>query len=51
MAGYSGVNTQGVESLNNGLKREIKKRKGVRTLDRQKILSECVWRWNNKRDL
>lgn len=42
------VHTQHVESFNNYLKVEIKKRKGVKTIDRKKFLSEMIWLWNNK---
>lgn len=45
------VNTQAVESFNNVLKYEIKKRKGIRTCDRGKFLVEMVWKWNNKNNL
>lgn len=47
----NGVNTQAVESFNNVLKYEIKKRKGIRTCDRGKFLVEMVWKWNNKNKL
>lgn len=47
----SGVHTQHVESFNNVLKIEIKKRKGVLTCERSEFLSEMVWKWNNKKDL
>jgi transposase-like protein len=37
-----GVYTQAVESFNNMIKHEIKKRKGVRTADREMFLAELT---------
>ena len=45
------VHTQHVESFNNCLKYEIKKRKGVKTINRAAFLSEQVWKWNNKTNM
>jgi hypothetical protein len=45
------VHTQNVESFNNYLKHEIKKRKGVRTCDQEEFLVEMVWFWNNKQKI
>lgn len=45
------VNTQGVESFNNVIKIEIKKRKGVKTYQRGDLLVEIIWKWNNKYEL
>ncbi len=45
------VNTQTVESFNNGIKMEIKKRKGVRTEKRQQFLNEYCFVFNNKTNL
>lgn len=44
----TGVHTQHVESLNNCIKQEIKKQKGVSTSSRQKFLNEFCWFFNNK---
>lgn len=44
----SGTNTQAVESFNNALKLEIKRRKGIKTELRQAFLDEFVWLFNNK---
>ncbi|KCZ81046.1 hypothetical protein H312_01532, partial [Anncaliia algerae PRA339] len=46
-----GTHTQNVESINNCLKYEIKKRKGVQTGLRKRFLAEFIWNWNNKSDL
>lgn len=46
--GLTGAQTQAVESFNNLLKAEIKKRKGVRTNDRADFLVEFVWKFNNR---
>lgn len=46
--GETGVNTQGVESFNNIIKCEIKKRKGVHTIDRTEFLVEMCWFFNNR---
>lgn len=43
-----GVNTQAVESFNNILKIEIKKRKGVLTEKREDLLKEVCFYFNNK---
>lgn len=45
------VHIQNVENFNNYIKHEIKKRKGVRTVERAEFLVEMVWCWNNKFDL
>lgn len=45
----NGVHTQNIESFNNFLKHEIKKRKGVRTVDREEFCDEVTWLWNNKK--
>jgi hypothetical protein len=42
------VNTQAVESFNNALKLEIKRRKGIKTNDREKFLVEFCFYWNNR---
>jgi transposase-like protein len=47
----TGVNTQAVESFNNSLKLEIKKRKGVFTVKRDEFLAEFCFLFNNKNDL
>jgi transposase-like protein len=47
----TGVHTQHVESFNNCLKVEIKKRMGVLTSYRNEFLTEFIWRWNNKTGL
>ncbi|KCZ81222.1 hypothetical protein H312_01368, partial [Anncaliia algerae PRA339] len=47
----SGVNTQAVESFNNCLKLEIKKRKGVKTSNRAIFLKEFLFIFNNKKNL
>lgn len=44
----SGVNTQSVESFNNFIKLEIKKRKGVKTSFRNRFLAEVSFYFNNK---
>lgn len=44
----TGVNTQAVESFNNIIKYEIKKRKGVKTNERAEFLKEICWLYNNK---
>lgn len=44
----NGVNTQSVESFNNFVKLEIKKRKGVKTCVRDKFLNEVCFYFNNK---
>jgi hypothetical protein len=43
----SGVNTQAVESFNNELNLEIKRRKGILTTKRPEFLIEFVWKFNN----
>lgn len=45
-----GVNTQAVESFNNCLKYEIKRRKGIITEKRENFLKEFCFYWNNKRN-
>lgn len=45
------VHTQAVESFNNCVKLEIKKRKGVWTTLRNEFLDEFTWCWNNKQNL
>ncbi|KCZ80795.1 hypothetical protein H312_01802 [Anncaliia algerae PRA339] len=45
------VNTQAVESFNNLIKLEIKKRKGVKTEDRESFLKEFLFLFNNKSNL
>ncbi|KCZ80226.1 hypothetical protein H312_02376 [Anncaliia algerae PRA339] len=44
----SGAHTQFVESFNNELKLDIKKRKGVETNLRSKFLEIFIWKFNNK---
>lgn len=44
----TGVNTQAVESFNNEIKLEIKRRKGIRIEKRQDFLHEFVWKFNNR---
>lgn len=44
----TGVNTQSVESFNNELNLEIKRRKGVKTEKRKDFLNEFVWKFNNR---
>ncbi|KCZ82445.1 hypothetical protein H312_00103, partial [Anncaliia algerae PRA339] len=46
----SKAHTQSVESFNNLIKYEIKKRKGIITNKRQRFLNELCWRFNNIRD-
>lgn len=46
----TGVNSQAVESFNNELKLEIKKRKGVETIKRDKFLIEFCFYFNNRND-
>lgn len=41
-------NTQVVESINNEIKLEIKRSKGILTSSRSLFLSEFIWMWNNK---
>lgn len=48
---FSGVHSQAVESFNNILKYEIKKRKGIRTVDREKFCKEMCFLFNNKNKL
>lgn len=43
----TGVNTQAVESFNNELNLEIKRRKGVATNLRSEFINEFVWKFNN----
>ncbi|KCZ73838.1 hypothetical protein H311_05202, partial [Anncaliia algerae PRA109] len=43
----NGVNTQAVESFNNCLKLEIKKRKGIKTENREVFLKEFLFLFNN----
>ncbi|KCZ75610.1 hypothetical protein H311_03410 [Anncaliia algerae PRA109] len=45
----NGVNTQAIESFNNCLKLEIKKRKGIKTENREVFLKEFLF--NNRHDL
>jgi hypothetical protein len=45
------VHTQNVESFNNYLKCEIKKRKGIKTINSKEFLIEIFWFWNNKSDI
>lgn len=47
----TGVHTQNVEAFNNVLKTEIKKRMGIKTVNREEFLTEIVWRWNNKENI
>lgn len=44
----TGINTQGIESFHNELKIEIKKRKGVKTIDREAFLREFCFYFNNR---
>jgi transposase-like protein len=44
----NGVNTQAVESFNNVIKYEVKKRKGIKTTERAEFLKEVWWMFNNK---
>lgn len=44
----TGTNTQAVESFNNSIKLDIKKRKGVKTELRQEFLKEFCWKFNNR---
>lgn len=44
----TGANTQAVESFNNELKLEIKRRKGIITETRSNFLKEFLWLFNNK---
>ncbi|KCZ81497.1 hypothetical protein H312_01075, partial [Anncaliia algerae PRA339] len=44
----NGVNTQAVESFNNELKLEIKRRKGISTELNEEFLNEWNWRWVNR---
>lgn len=44
----TGANTQAVESFNNEVKLEIKRRKGILTTKRSEFLKEFVWRFNHK---
>ena len=44
----NGVHTQSVESFNNSVKLEIKRRKGVRHYHRESFLKEFCWKFNNK---
>lgn len=46
-----GINTQAVESFNNIIKCEIKKRKGILTLKREDFLREIVFLYNHKNNL
>jgi transposase-like protein len=43
----TGVNTQAVESFNNELNLEIKRKKGIATNKRPEFLEEFVWKFNN----
>lgn len=43
-----GINTQSVESFNNCIKMEIKKRKGVLTIKREVFLKEFCFKFNNR---
>ncbi|KCZ82414.1 hypothetical protein H312_00072 [Anncaliia algerae PRA339] len=45
----TGTNTQGVESFNNELKLEIKRRKGIETNLRQRFLDEFCFKFNTKK--
>ncbi|KCZ80958.1 hypothetical protein H312_01613, partial [Anncaliia algerae PRA339] len=47
----NGVNTQAVESFNNCLKLEIKRRKGILTNNREIFLKEFLFLFNNKGNL
>lgn len=51
MCSATGINTQAVESFNNELKLEIKRRKGIKTEKREKFLKEFCFLFNNKRNL
>jgi transposase len=42
------INTQAVESFNNEVNLEIKRRKGIQTNKRQSFLDEFVWKFNNR---
>jgi hypothetical protein len=42
------VHTQAIESFHSCLKYEIKKRKGVRTCERQEFLKEFCFYFNNR---
>lgn len=44
----TGTNTQAVESFNNELNLDIKRRKGVATMKRPEFLKEFVWKFNNR---
>lgn len=44
----TGVNTQAVESFNNAVKLEIKKRKRIKTTCRANFLDEFTWLFNNR---
>lgn len=44
----TGAHTQGIESFHNELKREIKKRKGIKTCDREVFLKEFCFYFNNR---
>ncbi|KAI5153063.1 hypothetical protein ENBRE01_3127 [Enteropsectra breve] len=44
----TGVNTQAVESINNLIKLEIKRRQGIKTTCRANYLKKICFKWNNK---
>jgi transposase-like protein len=44
---YEFVNTQAVESFNNELNLERKRRKGIATDKRPELFEEFVWKFNN----
>ena len=44
----TGANTQAVESFNNELNLDVKRRKGVATMKRPEFLKEFVWKFNNR---
>ncbi|KCZ80636.1 hypothetical protein H312_01962 [Anncaliia algerae PRA339] len=44
----TGAHTQFIESFNNELKLEIKRRKGIYTQNKEDFLVEFVWKFNNK---
>ncbi|KAG0441583.1 hypothetical protein DMUE_0937 [Dictyocoela muelleri] len=46
----TGINTQAVESFNNEVNLEIKRRKGIKTELRQEYLNEFIWKFNNKKE-
>lgn len=46
----TGAHTQAVESFNNCINLDIKKRKGVKTELRQEFLNEFTWKFNNSED-